>query len=381
MVHHLSIDIETYSSVDIKKAGLYRYAQAPDFQILLFAYSLDGAPVEVIDLAQGQEISEHVRTLLFDSECLKHAYNAAFEWYCLSRQFALKRPDCWLPQWRCTQLQGLYCGYPMGLSAVGTALGLPADKRKQATGGALIRYFCTPCKPSRVNGGRTRNLPHHDPEKWRLFVEYNRQDVVTEMEVAQHFASWPVPTAIQKQWETDQLINARGVAVDLAMMDGAIDIGERAATALKQEAVALSGLDNPNSIAQLSEWLSEEMEQEIGDVRKDTVKNLLAVGVASDKARRMLEIRQELGKTSTKKYNAMEAAVCEDGRVRGLLQIYGANRTGRWAGRLVQVQNLPRTYIEPLPLARDLVKGRKPMHWKSSTAASPTRCRSSSARR
>ena len=370
MVHHLSVDIETFSSVDIKKAGLYRYAQAPDFQILLFAYSLDGAPVEVLQLCTPGgdygKCPDFMQLWLIDAlkspDYIKHAYNAAFEWYCLCRHFGwnpMQEGARMLSQWRCTQLQGLYCGYPMGLSAVGTALGLPADKRKQATGSALIRYFCTPCKPSRINGGRTRNLPHHDPEKWRLFVEYNRQDVVTEMEVAQRFTPWPVPPALRKQWETDQIINARGVAVDLDLMDGAIQIGESTAATLRAEAVAISGLDNPNSIAQLSKWLTEEMEQEIGDVRKDTVKELLATGVESDKARRMLEIRQELGKTSTKKYNAMETAVCEDGRVRGLLQFYGANRTGRWAGRLVQVQNLPRTYIEPLPLARDLVKGRK----------------------
>ena len=253
---------------------------------------------------------------------------------------------------------GLYCGYTAGLDATGQALGLPEDKRKLNTGKALIRYFCTPCAPSKANGGRTRNLPQHDPAKWELFKEYNRQDVVTEMEIDQRLASYPVPDWVQKQWETDLIINARGVAVDMEMVSGALYLGDTVRKDLMAEAMQLSGLNNPNSVSQLTTWLQEATGEELTDLRKDTVARLLKQDGNSPQVQRMLEIRQELGKTSTKKYDAIEAAVCPDGRVRGLLQFYGANRTGRWAGRLVQVQNLPRTYTEPLPLARDLVRQR-----------------------
>ena len=254
---------------------------------------------------------------------------------------------------------GLYCGYAAGLDATGKALGLPADKQKLSTGKALIRYFCVPCAPTKTNGGRTRNYPRHDPAKWALFKEYCIGDVTTEMEILHRLENFPVPPELEKQWQTDVLINARGVAVDMDMVRGALWIGETTRDQLTDEAVTLSGLDNPNSVKQLMQWLEEELDEELTDLRKDTVSRLLNGNLTNDTARRMLEIRQELGKTSTKKYNAIEAAVCADGRVRGLLQFYGANRTGRWAGRLVQVQNLPRTYVEPLPLARDLVKRRE----------------------
>ena len=253
---------------------------------------------------------------------------------------------------------GLYCGYTAGLDATGRALGLAEDKRKLNTGKALIRYFCVPCTPSKANGGRTRNYPHHDPAKWELFKEYCRQDVVTEMEIERRLSAFPVPDFVQKQWETDLIINARGVAVDMDFVTGALYLGDTVRKDLMQEATELSKLDNPNSVAQLKEWLQEETGEELADLRKDTVARLLNKDGNSPHVRRMMEIRQELGKTSTKKYDAIEAAVCPDGRVRGLLQFYGANRTGRWAGRLVQVQNLPRTYTEPLPLARELVRDR-----------------------
>lgn len=366
-VHHLSIDIETYSDVDIGKAGLYKYAQSPAFQILLFAYSLDGGPVQVVSFPEGETIPETILELLFDTYCIKHAYNAAFEWYCLSRYFGLEdkipcyTPQQWLPQWRCTMLHGLYCGYTAGLDATGKALGLPQDKQKLAAGKALIKYFCVPCAPSKTNGGRTRNLPHHDPAKWELFKTYNAQDVVTEMEIERRLSNFPVPAAVQEQWVTDQIINLRGVAVDQAMVEGALDLDDAVRKDYLQEATQLSGLDNPNSVAQLAKWLQEETGEEVADLRKTTVSDLLGKELPSESARRMLEIRQELGKTSNKKYNALEAAVCADGRVRGLLQFYGANRTGRWAGRIVQPQNLPRTYIDGslLPLARELVENRQ----------------------
>lgn len=352
---HLSIDLETYSDVNLKKAGLYRYVQSPAFEILLFAYSLDGAPTQVVDMAQGEKIPLEVVHALTDPQCLKHAYNAAFEWYCLSKYMGVQLPPS---QWRDTMLHGLYAGYTAGLDATGRALGIPEDKQKLATGKALIRYFCVPCKPTKSNGGRTRNYPHHDPEKWELFKTYNGQDVVAEMEIERRLSVFPVPDFVQKQWETDLLINARGVAVDMDFCEGALELGEIIRAQLTDEAVQLSGLQNPNSVKQLARWLSAETGDDITTLRKETIKELLGRDNA-DHVQRMLEIRQELGKTSTKKYDAIEAAVCDDRRVRGLLQFYGANRTGRWAGRLVQVQNLPRTYTEPLEFARELVKGRK----------------------
>ena len=351
-MHHLSIDLETFSSVPIAKAGAQKYISSPDFEILLFAYSLDGAPVEVVDMARGERIPPWLVTALTSPEYIKHAYNASFEWGCLSKFIGYLPPE----QWRCTMFHGLYCGYTAGLDATGRALGLAEDKRKLNTGKALIRYFCVPCAPSKANGGRTRNLPQHDPQKWDLFKEYNRQDVVTEMEIERRLSAFPVPDFVQKQWETDLLINARGVAVDMDFVHGALYLGNTVRTSLMKEAAEVSKLDNPNSVAQLTGWLQEEMGEELSDLRKDTVARLLGKEDNSPQVKRMLEIRQELGKTSTKKYDAIEAAVCPDGRVRGLLQFYGANRTGRWAGRLVQVQNLPRTYTEPLPLARELVK-------------------------
>ena len=353
-MHHLSIDLETYSSVPLAKAGAQKYIQSPDFQILLFAYSVDGAPVEIIDLARGEYLPPWLVQAITSPDYIKHAYNAPFEWGCLSKFLGWLPPD----QWRCTMFKGLYCGYTAGLDATGRALGLPEDKRKLNTGKALIRYFCTPCAPSKANGGRTRNLPQHDPQRWELFKEYNRQDVVTEMEIDQRLASYTVPDWVQKQWETDLIINARGVAVDMEMVAGALYLGDTVRQNLMTEAVRLSGLNNPNSVTQLTKWLQEETGEELGDLRKDTVTRLLKKDSNSPQVTRMLEIRQELGKTSTKKYDAIEAAVCPDKRVRGLLQFYGANRTGRWAGRLVQVQNLPRTYTEPLALARDLVRQR-----------------------
>lgn len=353
---HLSIDLETFSSVPIQKAGAQKYIQSPDFEILLFAYSLNGAEPVCCDFAQGETLPKWVAEALLDPQCLKHAYNAPFEWGCLSRYMGRQLPPA---QWRCTMFHGLYAGYTASLDATGRALGLPEDKRKMNTGKALIRYFCVPCSPSKANGGRTRNYPHHAPERWELFKEYNRQDVVTEMEIERRLSAVPVPDFVQKEWETDLIINSRGVAIDMGMVEGALELGATVRNTLTTEAVKISGLSNPNSIQQLSAWLEKETGEEINGLRKDTVAKMLARDDNSPEVQRMLEIRQELGKTSTKKYDAIEQAVCRDGRARGLLQFYGANRTGRWAGRLVQVQNLPRTYTEPLELARDLIKGRK----------------------
>lgn len=353
---HLSIDLETFSSVPIAKAGAQKYIASPDFEILLFAYSLNGAPSVCCDIAQGELLPDWVLDALCDPQCLKHAYNAAFEWGCLSKFMGRQLPP---EQWRCTMFHGLYAGYPAGLDAAGRALGLPEDKRKLSTGKALIRYFCVPCTPTKSNGGRRRNLPNHDPARWELFKEYNAKDVTTEMEIERRLSLITVPDWLQRQWETDLLINARGVAVDMEMVNGALEIGATVREWLTQEAVRISGLSNPNSVQQLSAWLEQETGEEVTDLRKDTVAKMIARAPDIPEVQRMLEIRQELGKTSTKKYDAIEQAVCPDGRVRGLLQFYGANRTGRWAGRLVQVQNLPRTYTQPLELARNLVKQRK----------------------
>lgn len=352
--HHLSIDIETRSSVDIGKAGLYKYAQSPDFRVLLFAYQIDTFPVEIIDLACGETIPERIIRMLDDPGAAKHAYNAAFEWYCLNRA-GYKTP---LEQWRCTMAHGLYCGYTAGLDATGKAIGLPQDKQKLSIGKALIRYFCIPCKPTRVNGNRTWNQPHHAPEKWQLFKEYCRQDVVTEHEILKRLNQFPMPEAEQHQWRLDVIMNAYGVCVDTKLIEGALYINDISTQELTEEAVRITGLGNPNSGAQLVPWLNGKCGREqFADIQKATVAEALESREEyPEDVQRMLEIRQQLGKTSIKKYAAMDTAKGEGDRVRGLTQYYGANRTGRWAGRLVQMQNLPRNYIKTLDYARELVK-------------------------
>ena len=353
----LDIDLETYSSVSIVDSGAHKYVLSPDFEILLFAYALNGGPVQIIDMAQGEVVPQWLVGALKSPEYVKHAHNATFEFLCLSKYFGVLTPS----QWRCSMIHSLYCGYPAKLEAVGAALGLPEDKKKLNTGKALIRYFCVPCKPTKANGGRTRNLPQHDPDKWRLFKEYCVQDVVTEMEVERQLSIDPVPAFVQKQWETDLTINTRGVFVDMEFVRGALEIGEHVKDDLMDESRGITGLANPNSISRLLGWLSENMVEAPDNLRKETVSKCLAQDdmMLTAKARRALEIRQELGKTSTKKYNAIDACVCADNRVRGLLQFYGANRTGRWAGRLVQVQNLPRTYTNPIDEARAMVRARQ----------------------
>lgn len=347
---HLSIDIETKSSIEIGKAGLYRYAQSPDFGILLFAYQMNEGPVEIIDLAQGEEIPRQVVEAFQDPGITKHAYNAAFEWYCLNTA-GYRTP---LEQWRCTMAHSLYCGYPAGLDATGKAVGLPQDKQKLAAGKALIRYFCVPCKPTKNNGNRTWNLPKHAPEKWELFKGYCRQDVVAEHNILRRLEQFPMPEEEERLWQMDVRMNAFGVRVDEELTDGALYIDERSRQDLMGEAMGITGIDNPNSTVQLMEWL-EKNGTETDNLRKATVTDLLA-GQPADNVKRMLEIRQQLGKTSVKKYEAIRKAKGEDGRVRGLTQYYGANRTGRWAGRLVQMQNLPRNYIGTLDEARKLVE-------------------------
>lgn len=357
-MRHLSIDIETRSSEDIGKVGLYKYAQSDDFEILLFAYKADSEPVKVIDLANGEKIPEDIQQALSDPNIMKHAYNAAFEWYCLN-QAGYATP---LVQWRCTMAHSLYCGYPAGLDATGKAIGLPQDKQKLSVGKALIRYFCVPCKPTKRNGGRTWNLPQHDPIKWELFKEYNRQDVVTEYEILQRLKLFPMPEGEEHLWRMTTEMNTLGVRVDAALIEGALTIHEQSAQDLTDEAVRITGLANPNSTVQLKAWLEETMfdwygtDIQLESLRKEDVSNLLGIEDLPAEVRRVLEIRQQLGKTSIKKYVVMQAAKGGDDRVRGLTQYYGANRTGRWAGRMVQMQNLPRNYLKTLDDARNLVK-------------------------
>lgn len=351
MQHHLSIDIETKSSVDITKAGAYRYAQSEDFEILLFAYKYDEEDVQLVDLTVEERIPERILTALMNPNVVKHAYNAAFEWYCLNTA-GYRTP---LEQWNCTMIHGLYCGYAAGLDATGKAIGLPQDKQKLSTGKALIRYFCTPCKPTKSNGGRSWNLPKHAPEKWELFREYCKQDVVTENEILKRLQAFPVPKEEQRLWRMDILMNAYGVRVDTNLIAGALAIDSHSTECLTAEAFRITGLSNPNSATQLQQWLSGKG-VDIPNLQKATVEEYLQGEDLPDDARKILEIRQQLGKTSIKKYVAMDTAKGADDRVRGLTQFYGANRTGRWAGRLVQLQNLPRNYLKTLDYARNLVK-------------------------
>lgn len=352
----LRIDLETFSSVDLKKCGVHKYVESPDFEILLFGYAFDDEPVRVVDLKQGEELPAEVMLALFDHKVTKTAYNAAFEIACLNRHFGRSSVDD--RQWRCTSVHALYLGLPGNLADVGKVIGLSEDKQK-GSGWALIRYFCLPCKPTKANHGRTRNLPKHDPAKWDLFKAYCAQDVVTEREIAKRLAKFSVPEVEWKLWHLDQSMNTRGILIDQVLVDAAIECDEIHRAKLTAEAIELTGLGNPNSRNQLIEWLQQEEDIDtIADLTKKTVPKLLE-NTDSAKVKRVLEIRQELAKTSISKYHAMARAVCADGRIRGLIQFYGANRTGRWAGRLVQVQNLVSNKLKDLDLARELVKQRR----------------------
>lgn len=347
----LHIDLETYSSVDLTKSGLYKYVQSPDFAILLFAYAYGDDPVQIIDLACGEQIPEQVLSDLVNPRTVKTAHNAAFEFYCLSKFYATK-----IEQWRCSMIHALYCGYPASLSAVGEALRLPQDKKKMGIGKALIRFFCIPCKPTAKNGMRTRNLPEHDRGRWELFKSYCMQDVVTERTIEQRLSKYEVPETEWVNWRLDQLININGVAMDTELINGALACSDSIREELLDEATHITGLQNPNSVSQLKEWIEHNSDLVLDNLNKQTVSDILQDKTGSEEIQEMMKIRQELGKTSVKKYEAMATCLCGDERIRGLLQFYGANRTGRWAGRLVQVQNLPRNYLGTLDVARDLVK-------------------------
>lgn len=359
----LRIDLETYSSVDIKESGVYAYAAAPDFEILLIGYRYDNGPVQVIDLTDplvdaNADFPDFWEGL-YNPSVIKTAYNANFERTCMA--VWLKQP---MPpeQWRCTAVLAATLGLPGTLGGAGAALGLPDDKQKDKIGKSLITYFCKPCKPTKTNGMRTRNLPEHAPEKWRQFMEYNRQDVVAESTIRDKLVIYPVPQQEQDLWNIDQAMNDNGVLLDMDLADKIIRYDVLYRERLMNEARKLTGLKNPNSLAQLKEWFRCNYRMEVKRITKDTIPQIIeeleGIGFMFDiePALRMLRIRQELGKTSVKKYEAMRQAVCPDGRLRGILQFYGANRTGRWAGRIVQVHNLPQNKIPDLELARQLVK-------------------------
>ncbi len=345
----LGIDLETYSSVDLTKCGVYAYTEAPDFEILLFGYAFNDEPVQVIDLASGEKLPESVVEALFDPDVIKTAFNANFERTCLAKHFGTPMPP---EQWRCTAVHALTLGLPGHLDAVAKVL--KSEQQKDSTGKALIRYFSIPCKPTKANGGRTRNLPQHDPEKWAKFKAYCAQDVETERALRKTMERYPVPENEHRLWALDQRINDRGILIDPELVKHAIACDTAYQDQLVEEATRLTGLDNPKSVAQLKAWLLEAEGLEVESLNKETVPALLAQ-VEDETTKRVLELRQAMAKTSVKKYQAMDRARCKDNRIRGLFQFYGAGRTGRWAGRLVQVQNLPQNHLPDLDLARQLL--------------------------
>ena len=361
----LTIDLETYSPQDIGKVGAYRYAQDPDFEILLCSVAVDGCKVYLMDLKAPRQ-EEHLianwsqlKEMLFDPKYTKRAWNAAFEWWCLSEHFHLtqQQREDWLEQWEDSMVHAMYCGLPASLKEAGKALRLPEDKAKMREGAALIRYFCCPCKPTKTNGGRTRNLPDHDPAKWEIFRQYNIRDVETERHIDNLLAPFTVPDFIWQQWRDDVRMNSRGIATDANLTSGALWCGQQYSAELFEEAQRITGLTNPNAPGQLRDWLNDNG-ADLPDLQKATVAEALKQP-QNPAVKRVLEIRQGLGKSSLKKYDAIQAATGPDGRIRGTLQFYGATRTGRWAGRLLQVQNLPRTYLKHQNEVRQLIKGKQ----------------------
>lgn len=343
----LSIDIETYSSVDLNEAGVYRYAEADDFEVLLIGYSFDGGPVQVHDCTALCSWPRDLMDALVDPGIVKTAWNAQFERTCLAVALEEEMPP---EQWSDTMIMALECGLPGSLANAGIALGLPEDQLKNPIGKSLIQYFSKPCKPTKANGGRTRNLPYHDQDKWKLYIEYNRQDVVTEMAIRKRLQ--PLAESEQQLWCLDQRMNDHGVRVDLPMVEKIVDFDGQNRQQLEKEARIITSLQNPNSLQQLKRWLASQGVP-VDQLRKDDLDRLLAEDLP-DNVRRMLEIRKALGKTSTAKYSAMLDATCADGRLRGILQFYGANRSGRWAGRIVQVHNLAKNFLPDLDVAREL---------------------------
>lgn len=362
----ISIDIETFSDVDLQKSGVYKYVQSPVFEILLFGYSINGSDVIIIDLVQGETIPVDIIMALTDETIIKWAFNAQFERICLSAYLKKYYPQYFnsysIPEdtvgdyldprsWRCSMIWSAYMGFPLSLAGVGAVLGLEEQKLKE--GKDLIRYFCVPCKPTKTNGGRVRNLPHHDMTKWHSFISYNKRDVEVEMSIQAKLEKFPVPNFIWEEYHLDQEINDRGIQLDMDVVANAISIDERSKDQLSQAMQKLTNLENPNSVQQMKQWLSDNG-LETDSLDKKVVTELLKT--ATESLRSVLILRQQLAKSSVKKYQAMENAVCEDDRARGMFQFYGANRSGRWAGRLIQLQNLPQNHMPDLEQARFLIK-------------------------
>jgi len=348
----ISIDIESYSSVDLAKSGVYRYIESPDFEILLFGYSIDGGDIEVIDLASGETLPEEIQSALTDPSIIKWAFNAQFERICLSKWLGLPNGQYLSPKsWRCTMVWSAYMGLPLSLEGSGAVLGL--EKQKLSEGKELIRYFCKPCNPTATNGGRSRNLPIHAPDKWSEFKSYNLRDVEAEIAIQEKLSKFPVPVEVWNEYHLDQEINDRGVSLDMPFVNEAIKMDTRSRSELLQKMKRLTDLDNPNSVAQMKNWLSDQG-LETDSLGKKVVSELIQT--APPDLKEVLELRQSLAKSSVKKYSAMENAVCADGRARGMFQFYGANRTGRWAGRIIQLQNLPQNHLPDLEQARALVR-------------------------
>ena len=365
-IESISIDIETYSDRDLKKCGVYKYAESPNAELLLFGYSINNGPVTVIDVAQGEEVPEYILKALTDDNIIKWAYNASFERIFLSVWLKRNYPQYFVSYsidedtvsnyldpsaWRCSLVWGAVMGLPLSLKGIGAVLKL--DEQKMSEGSDLIRYFCVPCKPTKSNGGRTRNLPEHAPEKWATFVAYNRRDVEVELSIKEKLKNFPVPEFLWDEYHLDQEINDRGIGVDMKLVTNAIAFDERSKGTISSQMKDMTDLENPNSVVQMKAWLAENgMETET--LGKKAVAELMKN--APERLAQVLALRQQLAKSSVKKYQAMENAVCDDGRVRGMFQFYGANRTGRWAGRIVQLQNLPQNHMGDLAEARELVR-------------------------
>lgn len=362
----LAIDLETFSSNDLSKCGVYKYVQAPDFDILLFGYAIDGGVVKVVDLAAGEEIPENVLNALTDETVTKWAFNSNFERICLSEWLRRKHPEYFssysIPEdtvgdyldphgWKCSMIWSAYMGLPLSLAGAGAVLGLEEQKLKE--GKELIRYFCVPCKATKCNGGRTRNLPEHDREKWNLFKAYNQRDVEVEQSIQQKLAKFPVPDFVWEEFWLDQEICDRGIAIDRKIVEEAIVLDEISKNELSETMCQMTALDNPNSVAQMKQWLSRQG-IEMDSLGKKEVAKLISE--VDGEMKEVLQLRQQLAKSSVKKYQAMQNAVCADGRARGMFQFYGANRSGRWAGRIIQLQNLPQNHMEDLEEARGLVR-------------------------
>lgn len=348
----ISIDIETYSGTDLAKCGVYKYAEDPEFEVLLFGYSVDGGEVSVVDLACGEKIPQSIIAALTDTSVTKFAFNATFERVCLSRFIGLPTGEYIDPEsWRCTMVWSAYMGLPLSLAGVGAVLNL--DKQKLTEGKELIKYFCTPCAPTKANGGRTRNRPEDAPDKWDKFKSYNLRDVEVEMGIQHRLAAFPVPEFVWDEYHIDQEINDRGVRLDMPLVDTAIRLDAKSRTELMDAMKEITALENPNSVAQMKLWLSDNG-LETDTLGKKAVNEMLKT--APPELVDALTLRQQLAKSSVKKYQAMQNAVCADGRARGMFQFYGANRTGRWAGRLIQMQNLPQNHLQDLNEARSLVR-------------------------